>query len=92
MEMSKEIEKQRLINLIIQGEAKNVKRIYAAPEVKEGLVEILGEKKGNEAIEALKQLTNAADDKDWLESLDTFKRFLSDKNVAPVGLVSVEWE
>ena len=42
----KEEEKRKIVNLVIQGEAKNVKRIYAAPEVKEGLVEILGEKNG----------------------------------------------
>ena len=38
--MKKDLEKQKLINLIIQGEAKNVKQVFNAPEVQDGLKEM----------------------------------------------------
>jgi len=90
--MKKDLEKQKLINLIIQGEAKNVKQVFNAPEVQDGLKEILGERKGQEAIQILRNLTNAADKKDWLIDLNMSRGMMSNPGMPAAGLVSIEWE
>jgi hypothetical protein len=53
MENIKEVEKRKLINLIIQGEAKNTKHILQMPEVRDGLKGILGDQKGEELFRSL---------------------------------------
>lgn len=86
----KDIEKQKLINLVIQGEAKNVKHIFHMPEVRSGLKEILGERDGERAYEVLKDLTKAADQKDWLIPYSHTVSMMSGQTAA--GLVSLRWE
>lgn len=86
----KDLEKQKLVNLIIQGEAKNVKHIFHMQEVKDGLKEILGEREGERAYEILKNLTKAADQKDWLVPYNHTIDMMSGMNAA--GLVSLNWE
>jgi hypothetical protein len=90
--MKKDLEKQKLINLIIQGEAKNVKLVFNAPDVQDGLKEILGEDKGERAIQALRNLTKNADKKDWLIDLNTSRGFITNQGMPAAGLVSIEWE
>jgi len=60
------VDKRKLINNFIQGEAKNVKAILHLDEVKNGLKEIYGEQKGTEAFNTWDEMTKLADKLDWL--------------------------
>ena len=62
----KEIQKRKIANLVIQGEAKNTKHVLHSEEVKEGFNEILGEEKGKVLFNTLDELTKTADQLDWI--------------------------
>jgi hypothetical protein len=86
----KDLEKKKLVNLVIQGESKNLKKIFHLPEIKEGLIEILGKQKGEEAFKALKDLTESAEKKDWLVPYRETLRFMRD--LPGAGISYMEWE
>lgn len=87
----KEVEKRKLINLIIQGEAKNTKHILHMPEVRAGLNRILGEDKGQQLFRSLDTLAKSADKLDWLDS--TQNRGAQMQHGSSFGgAVNVEWE
>lgn len=86
----KELEKRKLIRLVKQGEAINVKQIFHAPVVKDGLKEILGERNGERAYEIMKNITKAAGQKDWLIPYEHTIRMMGDLD--PFGLTRVEYE
>lgn len=90
MKNIKEIEKRKLINLIIQGEAKNTKHILQMPEVREGLKEILGDERGEELFISLRNLTLAADRLDWLENPEIRARMM-ERGDAFGGAVDIIW-
>lgn len=60
------VDKRKLMNNFIQGEAKNVKAILHLDEVKDGLKRIYGEAKGKEAFDTWDEMTKLADKLDWL--------------------------
>jgi len=91
MENLKEIEKRKLINLIIQGEAKNTKHILQMPEVREGLKRILGQDKGEELFRSLSVLSKSADKLDWLENPERRGSIMQSGSDFG-GAVNIEWE
>lgn len=91
MSNQKEIEKRKLINLIIQGEAKNTKHILQMPEVREGLNRILGEQKGRDLFNSLNTIAKSADKMDWLIPTEQRGAQMSHGS-AFGGSVDVEWE
>ena len=60
------VDKRKLMNNFIQGEAKNVKAILHTDEVKDGLKTIYGETKWREAFDTWDEMTKLADKLDWL--------------------------
>lgn len=88
----KDLEKKKLINLVIQGEGKNVKNIFHLQEFRDGLKEILGDEKGEEAYKTIQDLTISADIKDWRMSYDATLSQMNNIDVSAAGLVSVKWD
>lgn len=88
----KDLEKKKLINLVIQGEGKNVKNIFHMPEFRDGLNKILGKEKGEEAYKAMIELTTATDIKDWRMSYENTLRMMNNLDQNAAGLVSVKWD
>lgn len=84
-------EKRKLVNLIIQGEAKNTKHILQMPEVRDGLNQILGERRGGELFRSLNTLARSADKLDWLEDPEIRGRMMQG-GTSFGGAVDVEWE
>lgn len=72
------VDKRKLMNNFIQGEAKNVKAILHLDEVKNGLKRIYGEAKGQEAFDTWDEMTKLADKLDWL--LDPHMRGMQMEN------------
>lgn len=91
MDNIKESEKRKLVNLIIQGEAKNTKHILNMPEVREGLNKILGNQRGEELFRSLNTLAKSADKLDWLDYTHT-RGAAMERGSAFGGAVNVEWE
>jgi hypothetical protein len=91
-EVISEIQRRKIANNITQGEAKNTKLCLNMPEVREGLIRILGEEEGKEYLSLLNKITEMASFFDWqipMEiQLDMWKR---DKS-GFAGSVKVEWE
>lgn len=86
-----EVEKRKMINLIIQGEAKNTKHILQMPEVREGFNRILGEEKGNQLFRSLETVAKSADKLDWLENPEVRGQMMQ-RGTDFGGAVNVEWE
>lgn len=62
--IKKETDKRKIANNIIQGEAKNTKKILVMPEFRDAIREILGER-ADEAISAWVKMSDLADKMDW---------------------------
>lgn len=99
----KEIEDERVINLIhkaklqnviIQGEAKNTKRIMDMPEVKDRVIEIFGEEEGEEIYSKWQRITELANKMDWIipieHKADMMENDISGQGFA--GSVNVQWK
>jgi hypothetical protein len=91
-EVISEIQRRKIANNITQGEAKNTKLCLNMPEVRDGLIRILGKEEGKEYLSLLNKITEMAGFFDWqipMEiQLDMWKR---DKS-GFAGSVKVEWE
>jgi hypothetical protein len=91
MQNLEEIEKRKLVNLIIQGEAKNTKHILQMPEVRDGLNKIFGNAKGQELFNSLNTLAKSADKLDWLENPEA-RGAQMQHGSSFGGAVNIEWE
>ncbi len=91
MQNLKEIEKRKIVHLIIQGEAKNTKHILQMHEVREGLNKILGEEKGEELFNSLNTIAKSADKLDWLDRTES-RGAQMEHGSAFGGAVNIEWE
>jgi hypothetical protein len=92
-EVINQIHKRKLANLIIQGEAKNTKHILHLEECKDGLKEIYGNRKGEEAFRLFDEMTKTADQMDWVIDIWIRKAMMEqDPNGSQAaGSVEVEW-
>jgi hypothetical protein len=87
----REEEKRKIVNLVIQGEAKNTKHILRMPEVREGLRRILGDTEGDELFRSLDTIANAADKLDWLVPINQRASMMQGGTMFG-GAVDVEWK
>lgn len=89
-EYKKRVDKAKIINNIIQGEAKNTKHILHTEEVKDGLKDIFGDK-WEEVFNTFNALTKAADKMDWAWDLDRKSSAMADAPQFMAGAVKVSW-
>lgn len=87
-----EVEKRKIANNITQGEAKNVKRMFLMPEVREGLVAIFGEEKGLRYLELIKNITDIASAMDWRIPMEVQHEMWERDKSRFAGSVEVTWE
>jgi len=87
----KDLHKRKLVNLVMQGEAKNTKHILHMPEVRDGLNRILGNQDGERMFQALDRITKAADKMDWLIPTE-HRAGAMEYGDNFGGAVDVEWE
>ena len=88
----KEIEKAKISNNIIQGEAKNTKQMLHLPEVKEGLADIFGERVSNQLFTIWVRMTQIADKMDWIIPIDIKAGMMEEQPEGMAGAVKVDWK
>jgi hypothetical protein len=86
-----EIQKRKIANNITQGEAKNTKLCLNLPEVRDGLIRILGQEKGTEYKELLNKITEIAGFFDWQIPMEVQLEMWTRDKSGFSGSVSVEW-
>lgn len=89
-EYKKGIDKAKLINNIIQGEAKNTKHILHSDMVKDGLREIFG-RQSEEIFKVWDDLTKVADKLDWAWDIESKSQMMKTFQPGMAGAVKVEW-
>ncbi len=91
-ELKKEVDKRKLANIITQGEAKNTKHILNMPEVKQGIIDILGEKNGEEAFKVWNEITSIADKLDWIIPIEVKAELMEEQPEGMAGACKVDWK
>ena len=87
-----EIQRRKIANNITQGEAKNTKLCLNLPEVRDGIVRILGREEGTEYLECLNKITEIAGFFDWQIPLEIQLEMWERDKSGFSGAVSVDWE
>lgn len=87
-----EIQKRKIANNITQGEAKNVKKMFVMPEVREGLIRIFGEQAGLKYLDLITKITDIATAMDWRIPMEFQKQMWERDKGGFAGSVKVEWE
>jgi len=90
IEYKQKIDKAKLINNIIQGEAKNTKNILHSEEVKEGLRRIFG-RQSDEIFRTWDQITKVADKLDWAWDIESKAQAMAGAPEHMAGAVKVDW-
>lgn len=91
-EIKKEVHKGKIINNIIQGEAKNTKHMLHLPEVKEGLDEIFNQRDSDELFRLWVTITSLADKMDWIIPIDVKADMIEEHPEGLAGAVKVDWK
>lgn len=86
-----EVDKRKLANNIIQGEAKNTKNIIEMPECRDGLKSILGDTKGQELHTTLLKICKIADQLDWIIAVDVKANMMEHNPAGMAGACSVDY-
>jgi hypothetical protein len=92
LEIISEIQKRKIANNITQGEAKNTKLCLNLPEVRDGLIQILGQEQGTEYKEILNKITDIAGFFDWQIPMEVQLEMWTRDKSGFSGAVSVEWD
>lgn len=82
--------KRKIINLVSQGESKNMMNIIHNDELKNGLIEIFGERNGNKLIDLTIKVVKAADELDINRSNNNFSASFIKGTIH--GITKVSWE
>ena len=91
-QLKRELDKRKLANLVIQGEAKNTKHMLHTEEVRAGISRIFGERDADQIFEIWDEITKIADKMDWIIPIELKQANLErDRNNAAGG-VFVDWE
>lgn len=90
-EIISEIQKRKIANNITQGEAKNTKLILNLPEVRDGLIRILGQEQGTEYKDLLNKITDIAGFFDWQIPMEVQLEMWTRDKSGFSGSVTVEW-
>ena len=91
-EIIAEIQKRKIVNNIIQGEAVNSKKALNLPEVKQGLVKIMGQEKADKYVELLNKLTDIAQASYWKVPVEIQEMMWQTNKEGMAGAVGVDWE
>jgi hypothetical protein len=86
------IHKAKLANTIIQGEAKNTKRIMNLPEVKERILRIFGNERGEKLFDNFNRITEIANKLDWIIPIEHKADMMETVPEGLAGSVSVDWK
>ena len=93
IEVSESIEsekyKRKIINLVTQGEAKNMMNIIHSEDVKEGVYQIFGEEDGNKLIDIWSAIVKAVDKIDIDRDINFWNTSYVKNTIG--GAVKVEW-
>jgi thiol-disulfide isomerase/thioredoxin len=90
-EFKERVDKAKLINNIIQGEAKNTKKILHSDLVKSGLERIFGERVAKEIFKVWDDTTKVADKLDWIIPIEHKADMMRNQMNGLVGAVEVKW-
>ncbi len=90
-ELKKEVDKAKLLNNIIQGEAKNTKHILHTDMVKDGLKTIFGEAQARSIFEIWDKISKIAEKMDWMIPIDIKADMMEKQPMGMAGAVKVEW-
>ena len=90
-EYKERVDKAKLINNIIQGEAKNTKKILHSELVKQGLERIFGATAAKDIFKVWDDITKVADKLDWIIPIDQKAGMMADVSQGMAGSVSVDW-
>jgi hypothetical protein len=82
------VDLRKIMNNIIQGEAKNTKHMLHTDEVKNGLKKIYGEPRWQQAFNIWDELTKTADKMDWLIPIEHRARMMEQQPGGMAGCVS----
>jgi hypothetical protein len=91
-DIKNEVFKRKIANLIIQGEAKNTKHVLHSEEIKEGLVEIYGERDAQRIFDLWDKMTKIADKLDWIIPPDVRAEMMEQMPEGMAGASSVGWK
>lgn len=84
------VDKRKLINNIIQGEAKNTKHILHLPICKEGLERIFGNR-WQQIFNIWDEISKLSDKMDWIIPIDIKSRMMEEQPLGMAGACSVKW-
>ena len=90
-EYKERVDKAKLINNIIQGEAKNTKKILHSELVKQGLTKIFGTPKDKQIFKVWDDLTKVADKLDWIIPIEDKAEMMASGPGHFAGSVQVKW-
>ena len=86
-----EVDKRKLANAIMQGEAKNTKLIIEMPECRDGLKKILGDRNGQELHTTLIAIAKLANKLDWIIPIEAKAQMMEMQPGGMAGAVSVDY-
>lgn len=94
-ELKMEVDKAKLLNNVIQGEAKNTKNILHTDIVKDGLKEIFGEGEWRRIFDMWDRMTKLVSKLDWIFPIEVKVRMMEEDpegmRQVQAGAVKVEW-
>ena len=90
-ELKREVDKAKIINNIIQGEAKNTKNILHSDIVKDGLKDIFGESDSKKIFSTWDRISKLSDKIDWMIPIPVRTRKMEEMPMGQAGAVKVEW-
>ena len=87
-----EVDRRKMSNLIVQGEALNVKTVIEMPECKNEIKRILGEEIGEEYIQKLIRLTQICKALDWFTPVEHKASMMENHPEGFAGASHVDWD
>ncbi len=90
-DVKKEVDKAKILNNIIQGEAKNTKNILHSEVSKNGINKIFGDR-GEEIFGIWDRISKLADKMDWIIPIDIKADMMERAPQGLAGCVKVEWK
>lgn len=91
-EIRKEVDKRKLANNIIQGEAKNSKFLLHTDEVKDGITRIFGDARGREIFTIWDRISRLAEKMDWIVPIEIKSQMIEEHPEGLAGSVKVDWK
>lgn len=86
------IHARKISNAIMQGEAKNAKRMLALPETMDGMIKIFGPADAAKMVDLLKKITDIASALDWRIPMEVQKQMWERDKSGFSGSVSVDFK